>query len=569
VVSVSTITNHFWIVFGLLLLAAFSAPWWVVSAAPSSQDPDWRSDWEVERGFNISIDAQGFQLPTSIAFVPNPGNSPKDPLYFVAELKGAVKVVTNDRSVFTFAEDFFTLSPELLTPGLLNEVGLAGICLDDKHGYVFATFGYHDLDNIQRNNIVRFQSKPGTFSLTATSQIEFTELFAPFRSTPSLQIGPCQVTDGLLYVNVGVGEQKEHSQQINSLQGKVLRMTLEGRPAPGNPFYIDDDIGNASNYVWALGLRNPFGLAIVEDRVFIADNGSIIDRFMEVSKGANYLWDGRALSTGTNADAIFIPSKGVAQMDFYSQESDVFPSRFKNTFFFSITGSPVFPAPGSPAIMTLQYDLGQSRASSVLRDFLVHRGSRIQVVAGLAFGPDGLYFATLFPNEAGMSAVLKVQFDPAADYPFILRDQLLATVLMNTYGCFTCHKLNNNQGGDVGPVLDRDLLVPRLETRLNSQEYAGAIKELELLDQEPFVSFGDARRTVEQAEGLEKIWLWLQYRIQEPRFDDPNAKMPGLGLTEAQARSIATYLSGFEEIRETVETVEEKKSIYRRVSTAE
>jgi hypothetical protein len=42
----------------------------------------------VPEGFSISIDTEGYHYPTAIAFVPTPGNDPKDPLYFVTELRG-------------------------------------------------------------------------------------------------------------------------------------------------------------------------------------------------------------------------------------------------------------------------------------------------------------------------------------------------------------------------------------------------------------------------------------------------------------------------------------------------
>ena len=43
------------------------------TAAAQDQDTGWRTDWEVEGGFRIDADALGFELPTAIAFVPNPG----------------------------------------------------------------------------------------------------------------------------------------------------------------------------------------------------------------------------------------------------------------------------------------------------------------------------------------------------------------------------------------------------------------------------------------------------------------------------------------------------------------
>ena len=105
----------------------------------NSQPEDWLRDWAIEEGFLIERDSIGYQLPTAIAFVPNPGIGAKDPLYFVTELYGTVKVITNDRSVFTFAENFYLLNDTE------RHIGLTGICLELKQGYVFVTFTYQQL----------------------------------------------------------------------------------------------------------------------------------------------------------------------------------------------------------------------------------------------------------------------------------------------------------------------------------------------------------------------------------------------------------------------------------------
>ncbi len=244
--------------------------------------PDWKSDWALDDFFSISIDTEGYHLPTSIVFVPNPGNGSKDPLYFVTELRGKVKVVTNDRSVYTFAEDFFSLKPARELPEIEGEVGLAGICLDPVNGYVFVTFAYQDSNNILRNNVVRFESKPGTFSIKPESWITFSDIFSAEESGVSHQIGPCQVYNNLLYVSVGDGNHSLNSQRLDSILGKIIRLTLDGEPPQSNPFYVDDNVENPRNYVWAYGLRNPFGLRIVNGRVFVSENGRAVDRFLEV-----------------------------------------------------------------------------------------------------------------------------------------------------------------------------------------------------------------------------------------------------------------------------------------------
>ena len=145
------------------------------------------------------------------------------------------------------------------------------------------------------------------------------------------------------------------------------------------------------------------------------------------------------------------------------------------------------------------------------------RGEQSQVCAGLGFGPDGLYFAPMLPDKEGVTVVLKLTYEPESSYPFMLGSESNPIVLMNTHGCLACHALNG-RGGGVGPILDRDLLVPRLRKRLNTTEYRQAVQEVDLLDGEPFDSFQEARHSVDQASGIDKINTWLGYRNLDARL---------------------------------------------------
>lgn len=117
---------------------------------------------------------------------------------------------------------------------------------------------------------------------------------------------------------------------------------------------------------------------------------------------------------------------------------------------------------------------------------------------------------------------------------------------MQTRGCFACHSLNNNRSSSVAPILDRETLLPRIRQRLDSEEYASAAQALDLVNEEPFAIYREARQAVQRAEGLEHIGIWVENRIREPRFDGPDAAMPNLGLPANTARSIANYLTGTE-----------------------
>jgi glucose/arabinose dehydrogenase len=521
----------------LVAILAASLLWPAPCAAAAGDE--WKDDWEVAEGFSLDIDAEGFSFPSAIAFVPNPGPRPEDPLYFVTELRGKVKVVTNDRSVHTFAENFFELTPAKELPEETGELGLAGIALEPERGWVFVSFVYQDKNKILRNNIVRFDSKPRTFAPRATGMTAFTDIFSRDVSWVSHQIGAMVIQGNVLYVSVADGGQAFHSQNPDVTLGKVLRMTLDGRPLPDNPFYVDDDIGKARNFVWALGLRNPFGLAAANGRLFAAENGLRIDRFLEIRRGQNYRWDGTDWSIGTNAPLVFGPAVSPVQMAWLPADGRVFPEPYRSKLFVALAAS----KSDFGGIATLAYDFEQSRMASRPEQFVRRRG-KTQVMVGTAFGPDGLYVVPLYPvrrTKDATGVVLKASYNPQRGHPNVLGRNEAGRSVMIRKNCYNCHGEN---AGDVhvGPPLDSETLIPRIVAELESAEYRRSLGEIDALDTEPYRSFREARRQVMAAEGAERARRWIKYRVLDPTFDRKTALMPKLGLKPEEAEAIADYL---------------------------
>lgn len=510
---------------------------------------DWKKDWWlVEDGFKLSMDAKGFNLPTAITFVPEPGPDPKDPLYFVTELRGKIKVVTNDRTVYTFAnleDDEFHFTPKEELPSGLGQGGLAGVGLDPEHGYVFVTFLYRDKYDIMRNNIVRFQSEPGKFSISPSGKIAFTEIFNTSESGLAHQIGPAIVKDGHLYVSVGEGWQAFKTEQIDQMYGKIIRMTLDGKPVPENPFYKNDSLNLTENFVWAYGLRNPFGLKFVDDRLFAADNGLTIDRFLEIFKGENYHWNGSDNSIAMNADYIWAPSVGPVQMDFYPRNSPVFPQAYNESFFVAMSGA--IEVKKMPGIFMIKYSMEKNKIAEVPKTFVKYKGESWQMVTGLAFGPDGLYFSPIFPDPSGESRILKVTFDGENKNPYTLVQNEAPFQLLIEKGCVGCHSIDGEYdygGGAAPPITTGNPLIKKISARVFSDGYISSLQKVDESSDERHVSFKAARsQLIAASDSLERVKIWLENYLLEPQFDKTyQIQMPNVGLTPQEAKFIAKYL---------------------------
>lgn len=366
--------------------------------------------WTVaQRGFVVERVATGFQLPVNIAFVPNAGPEADDPLYYVAELYGSVQVVTRSGEVREFARNLLDIPPTGHFPGN-GETGLVGIAFDPQSGDLFVTAVYWP-------NRVKYSLDPRVLRLRASSgglraeSVEMVKGFPGETQAPSHQISTITIgPDGRLYVHVGDGAVTETAQDLNSVRGKVLRMNLDGTPPADNPFYDEADGITATDYVYALGYRNPFGGAWrASDRsLYVLENGPLLDRLTKLVRGRNYLWDGGDESMKHYAICTWESPAAPVQAAFVQPETfggSGFPRSKMGSAF--VTESGATYATGVQAVGKRISEVvlaGETLARGPL-PFIEYSGTGKATVSGIAAGPDGLYFTDLYKDYGYQSAI--------------------------------------------------------------------------------------------------------------------------------------------------------------------
>jgi glucose/arabinose dehydrogenase len=156
-----------------------------------------------------------------------------------------------------------------------GEGGLLGVAVDPKWAANHYVYFMHTAS--EGNRVVRM-------TYDGSSLANYTILLQGIKKNRyhnggRLAFGP----DGYLYVSTGEAQTPELAQDKTSLNGKILRMTTDGKAAPGNPF---------GNYVYSYGHRNPQGLAFDRNgRLWEAEFGnSSKDELNLIKPGANYGW---------------------------------------------------------------------------------------------------------------------------------------------------------------------------------------------------------------------------------------------------------------------------------------
>ncbi|MCL5992479.1 MAG: PQQ-dependent sugar dehydrogenase, partial [Bacteroidetes bacterium] len=132
--------------------------------------------------------------------------------------------------------------------------------------------------------------------------------------------------DWTLYFTMGDAAVGDRAQNLSSLNGKILRMNLDGTIPSDNPF--------PDSYIWSWGHRNPQGLVVANGKIYSSEHGPDTDDELNIIyKGRNYGWpivrgycdtqNEQAFCEANNVVepiAAWTPTIAVAGIDYYNYD---------------------------------------------------------------------------------------------------------------------------------------------------------------------------------------------------------------------------------------------------------
>ncbi|MBA2589373.1 MAG: PQQ-dependent sugar dehydrogenase [Alphaproteobacteria bacterium] len=304
-----------------------------------------RAPYHKTAPYKLTEITSGLHAPWALGFLP-------DGKFLVTEkLPGTLRVISPDGNI---------APPVSGVDGLAQgwaQTGLFDLVLDPKfasnHRIYFTFFGF------DRGMISGIQVARATFNQAANALSDVKVIFKARPQTPNdnrsgvgSRSGGRMVLgkDGYLYITIGDRDTGGSypwlvAQTLDTHLGKILRITTDGKPAPGNPF-----TGQEAAYpeIWAIGQRSQEGLAWDNDgNLWETEHGPRGgDELNLIKKGANYGWpvvthgidypgnqtgDSEISRKGIEEPVYYwAPSMGPSQLAFY--KGDLFPE-WKNSVF--------------------------------------------------------------------------------------------------------------------------------------------------------------------------------------------------------------------------------------------
>lgn len=320
----------------------------------------------------IEIVASNLEIPWEIVFLPVSQTSGSNKDILVTERVGRLSMVSGGQTkTIAKIEDV----------KVIGEGGLMGMALHpnfQNNNYIYFYYTYAGQNSDTKNRLVRYKLKNDILS---DRKILIDNIpGAVFHNGGRIKFGP----DKFLYITTGDSLEPSLAQNTNSLAGKILRITDEGKVPLDNPFTSIQDKPFA-RLVYSYGHRNPQGLSWDDKgRLWATEHGnSTKDEINVIVKGKNYGWPtitGDELKDGMESPFAQSGSETWAPAG----------SEFLNgsLFFGGLRGQALF-------------DLKVSNGNAIITKHFLEEFGRIRAVTA---GPDGfLYIST--SNRDGRGTV--------------------------------------------------------------------------------------------------------------------------------------------------------------------
>ena len=343
-----------------------------------------------EHRVRITTVTSGLAHPWSLAFLP-------DGRMLVTERPGRLRVLAKDGTLDPKPVDGL---PRIDAQG---QGGLLDVAVHPdfaRNGWIYWTYAQRDEAGLNGTELARgtLAGGPGSYRV---EQVQVLFRMQP-KSSSGLHFGSRLVFDrkGGLYMTLGDRGEMQRAQDLGDHRGKIVRLTDDGKPAPGNPFPHRD---GARAEIFSFGHRNVQGAALhpKSGELWVSEHGPQGgDELNIVRAGVNYGWPvitygvnygiGTKIGEGTSKPGMaqpqkhWVPSPALSGMAFY--EGDKFP-RWR--------GDALIGALRGQALIRVRLD-----GERVVADEFMLNGS-LPRVRDVRVGPDGfVYLLADQPNGA-------------------------------------------------------------------------------------------------------------------------------------------------------------------------
>ena len=313
----------------------------------------------VPDGFVDELVATGLRGPTGMAFAP-------DGRLVITEQGGTARLlVGGSLQAGAFAS---------MAVDATGERGLLGVAFHPNFASNQYVYFYRTMPaaggSPARNRVTRFRvNGNAVVPSSATTIVELDALsIRTIHNGGAIRFGK----DGKLYVAVGDNGGNDNARSLDSRLGKILRLNDDGTIPTDNPTTFPGIAGSTSGVyraIWAVGLRNPFALAIHPHSGAMMINDVGEHTFEELNaggRGRNYGWpraEGPSTAAGLTSPLFaYRHGAGAAPRGcavtggaYYPAANATFPVSFVGRYFFAdYCGNWIYSiSPANPASATL------------------------------------------------------------------------------------------------------------------------------------------------------------------------------------------------------------------------